>query len=187
MKSLLALLAATAALALAAPAARARSMPRAPRSRPPRPRRAPAATDSPDGGSQTWVVILAAGVAFVAGAAGARLVSLPRAGRARHDRHERRRVDPAVYKETTRLAWERAASAWDGWGGVLERWLAEATEVMLDNAGVTCGSRVLDVAAGAGGQALAAAERTGPDGIRARHRHRRGAGARSTPRSAGSG
>ena len=73
--------------------------------------------------------------------------------------------DPAVYKETTRLAWERAASAWDGWGGVLERWLAEATEVMLDNAGVTCGSRVLDVAAGAGGQALAAAERTGSDGF----------------------
>ena len=73
--------------------------------------------------------------------------------------------DPAVYKETTRLAWERAASAWDGWGGVLERWLAEATEVMLDNAGVTCGSRVLDVAAGAGGQAIAAAERTGPGGF----------------------
>ena len=65
--------------------------------------------------------------------------------------------DPAVYKETTRLVWERAAAALDGWGGVLERWLAEPTEAMLDHAGVTCGSRVLDVAAGTGGQAIAAA------------------------------
>ena len=48
---------------------------------------------------------------------------------------------------------------------VLECWLEEVTEVMLDAAGVTAGSRVLDVAAGAGGQAAAAAERTGSDGI----------------------
>ena len=46
-----------------------------------------------------------------------------------------------------------------------ERWLAEATELMLDQAGVGPGSRVLDVAAGAGGQTLTAARRTGPDGI----------------------
>jgi ubiquinone/menaquinone biosynthesis C-methylase UbiE len=36
---------------------------------------------------------------------------------------------------------------------------------MLDQAGVGPGSRVLDVAAGAGGQTLSAARRTGPDGI----------------------
>ena len=35
---------------------------------------------------------------------------------------------------------------------------------MLDAAGVTTGSRVLDVAAGAGGQSLAAARRVGPTG-----------------------
>jgi SAM-dependent methyltransferase len=35
---------------------------------------------------------------------------------------------------------------------------------MLDDAGVTTGSRVLDVAAGAGGQTLAAAHRAGPSG-----------------------
>lgn len=35
---------------------------------------------------------------------------------------------------------------------------------MLDAAGVTTGSRVLDVAAGAGGQSLTAARRVGPTG-----------------------
>ena len=49
--------------------------------------------------------------------------------------------------------------------GLYERWLGEATELMLDQAGVGPGSRVLDVAAGAGGQTLTAARRTGPDGV----------------------
>ena len=38
--------------------------------------------------------------------------------------------------------------------GVYEAWLGEATELMLDQAGVGPGSRVLDVAAGAGRQTL---------------------------------
>ena len=46
-----------------------------------------------------------------------------------------------------------------------EQWLGEATELMLDQAGVGPGSRVLDVAAGAGGQTLTAARRTGPEGV----------------------
>ncbi len=67
--------------------------------------------------------------------------------------------DPAAYKETTRKQWQEAADAWDRWGEVIERWLGPATEVMLDMAEVGAGSRVLDVAAGAGGQSLAAARR----------------------------
>jgi ubiquinone/menaquinone biosynthesis C-methylase UbiE len=72
--------------------------------------------------------------------------------------------DPVVYKETTRRQWQDAAAAWDRWSEVLERWLGPATEVMLDLAGIRQGSRVLDVAAGAGGQSFAAARRTGPGG-----------------------
>jgi SAM-dependent methyltransferase len=72
--------------------------------------------------------------------------------------------DPASYKDTTRAQWEEAAAAWHAWGPTLEEWLGEATELMLDAAGVTTGSRVLDVAAGAGGQTLAAARRVGPSG-----------------------
>jgi SAM-dependent methyltransferase len=67
--------------------------------------------------------------------------------------------DPAAYKETTREQWQDAAEAWHRWGPALETWLGEATEMMLDLAGVGPGSRVLDVAAGAGGQTLAAARR----------------------------
>lgn len=72
--------------------------------------------------------------------------------------------DPAAYKSTTRAQWEEAAAAWHAWGPTLEEWLGEATTLMLDAAGIHRGSRVLDVAAGAGGQSLAAARRVGPDG-----------------------
>jgi SAM-dependent methyltransferase len=72
--------------------------------------------------------------------------------------------DPQLYKTTTRQQWEDAAEAWHRWGPTLETWLGAATERMLDAARVTTGTRVLDVAAGAGGQSLAAARRTGPTG-----------------------
>lgn len=69
--------------------------------------------------------------------------------------------DPALYKEATRAQWDDAAEAWRRWGPFLERWLGEATELMLDLAGVDASSRVLDIAAGAGGQTVAAARRAG--------------------------
>jgi ubiquinone/menaquinone biosynthesis C-methylase UbiE len=68
-------------------------------------------------------------------------------------------LDARAYKETTRQQWQSAAEAWHRWGPTLESWLGEATEHMLDAAGVGPGARVLDVAAGAGGQSLAAARR----------------------------
>jgi SAM-dependent methyltransferase len=72
--------------------------------------------------------------------------------------------DPNQYKVSTRQQWEDAAEAWHRWGPTLEAWLGESTERMLDAAGVTTGSRVLDVAAGAGGQSIVAAKRVGLDG-----------------------
>ncbi|HEC11152.1 MAG TPA: class I SAM-dependent methyltransferase [Acidimicrobiales bacterium] len=72
--------------------------------------------------------------------------------------------DPEQYKRTTRSQWEDYAAGWAAWAPLLESWLGDATETMLDMAGVGAGSRVLDVAAGAGGQSLAAARRVGPDG-----------------------
>jgi len=72
--------------------------------------------------------------------------------------------DPITYKNTTHAQWQAAASAWNHWGPLIERWLGDATETMLDLAGIHSGSRVLDVAAGAGGQTLAAARRVGPSG-----------------------
>jgi ubiquinone/menaquinone biosynthesis C-methylase UbiE len=72
--------------------------------------------------------------------------------------------DPRQYKTTTRAQWQEAAEAWHRWGPTIEDWLGPATERMLDAAGVMAGSRVLDVAAGAGGQSLTAAIRVGPAG-----------------------
>jgi SAM-dependent methyltransferase len=72
--------------------------------------------------------------------------------------------DPQAYKTTTRQQWQDAAGAWHRWGPTIEDWLGRATEQMLDAAGVTTGHRVLDVAAGAGGQTLVAARRVGPTG-----------------------
>ena len=72
--------------------------------------------------------------------------------------------DPEKFRQTTRAQWESAAEAWDRWAPLLSRWLGPATETMLDMAGVRGGSRVLDIAAGAGEQTLTAARRTGPAG-----------------------
>lgn len=69
--------------------------------------------------------------------------------------------DPVAYKATTHKQWDSAAEAWHRWGPILEEWLGDATELMLDLASIGPGSRVLDVAAGAGGQTIAAARRAG--------------------------
>lgn len=72
--------------------------------------------------------------------------------------------DADRFRQATRAQWEAAADAWNRWSPFLSRWLGPATETMLDLAGVRPGSRVLDVAAGAGEQTLVAARRTGPRG-----------------------
>jgi SAM-dependent methyltransferase len=60
--------------------------------------------------------------------------------------------------------WDQAAASWNAHGPQIRAWLSRATEAMLGMAGVGPGSRVLDVAAGAGDQTLAIAERVGPTG-----------------------
>jgi SAM-dependent methyltransferase len=72
--------------------------------------------------------------------------------------------DPVGYKRSTRDQWQAAAAAWRRWQPVIDGWLREGTDLMLDLAQVQAGDRVLDVAAGAGGQSFAAARRVGPKG-----------------------
>ena len=100
--------------------------------------------------------------------------------------------DPDAYKKTTTQQWQEAAAAWHRWGPTLEKWLGEATDLMLDLARIGEGSRVLDVAAGAGGQSLTAARRVGTERLRAGDRHcrqlarvRRSGGARRRSRQRG--
>ncbi|MCR8960336.1 methyltransferase domain-containing protein [Variovorax sp. S2] len=70
----------------------------------------------------------------------------------------------AAFKTTTRAQWQAAAEAWHRWGPFLGRWLGDATETMFDLARIGPGSRVLDVAAGAGEQSIGAARRAGASG-----------------------
>ncbi|MES2154586.1 MAG: methyltransferase domain-containing protein [bacterium] len=72
--------------------------------------------------------------------------------------------DAETYKATTKTQWEKAAEPWSRWGPTLHTWLGPATQQMLDMAGLRPGGAVLDVAAGAGEQTLAAARRVGPTG-----------------------
>jgi SAM-dependent methyltransferase len=68
------------------------------------------------------------------------------------------------FKAATRDQWERAAPGWNDHTPQIRAWLRTATDAMLEMAGVKQGSRVLDVAAGAGDQTLDIAERVGPEG-----------------------
>ncbi|MBT2323284.1 methyltransferase domain-containing protein [Variovorax paradoxus] len=73
--------------------------------------------------------------------------------------------DAAAFKTTTRAQWQAAAEAWHRWGPFLGDWLGEATETMFELARIIGpGSRVLDVAAGAGEQSISAARRVGEGG-----------------------
>lgn len=72
--------------------------------------------------------------------------------------------DAEKYKQTTLQQWNSAAEAWHRWGPLLSRWLGPATDTMLDMCNITQGSRVLDVAAGAGDQTVVTARRVGNSG-----------------------
>jgi ubiquinone/menaquinone biosynthesis C-methylase UbiE len=72
--------------------------------------------------------------------------------------------DAAAFKTTTRAQWQAAAEAWHRWGPFLGDWLGEATATMFDLARIGPGSRVLDIAAGAGEQSISAARRVGESG-----------------------
>ncbi len=77
---------------------------------------------------------------------------------------DRPAFDAAEFKTTTRAQWQAAADAWHNWGPFLGQWLGPAIGRMFDLAHVETGHRVLDVAAGAGEQSIAAARRVGPNG-----------------------
>ncbi len=72
--------------------------------------------------------------------------------------------DAEKYKNTTHDQWQAAAEAWYQWSPTLKQWLGNATDKMLDMAGIAAGHRVLDIAAGAGEQSITAAKKVGPSG-----------------------
>jgi SAM-dependent methyltransferase len=69
-----------------------------------------------------------------------------------------------AFKRATLTQWDKAARGWNDHTPQIRAWLRTATDAMLAMAGVAPGSRVLDIAAGAGDQTLDIAERVGPRG-----------------------
>jgi ubiquinone/menaquinone biosynthesis C-methylase UbiE len=63
-----------------------------------------------------------------------------------------------------RNTWDAAAPGWAKWEQRFSAGLADATDALLDMAGIKPGMRVLDLACGAGSQTLRAASRVGPTG-----------------------
>jgi len=60
--------------------------------------------------------------------------------------------------------WDAAAEGWDRHTPMLGEWLLDATTALLDATRIEPGSRVLDIAAGAGDQTVHIARRVGPGG-----------------------
>jgi cyclopropane fatty-acyl-phospholipid synthase-like methyltransferase len=72
--------------------------------------------------------------------------------------------DTDAYKKAVTEEWGRAAKGWHDWIPEINEWLENATDQMLDAAQVAHGHKVIDIAAGDGGQSIAAAQRVGPQG-----------------------
>lgn len=72
--------------------------------------------------------------------------------------------NPGEYKAVTRDQWNTSGAGYNAWGGTLRKLVHPAGERMMDLAGLTAGSKVLELAAGSGEQTLQLAARVGPGG-----------------------
>lgn len=72
--------------------------------------------------------------------------------------------DTKAFKIAVREQWDRSADGWNDHTSEIRTWLRQASDAMLDMAGIVPGASVLDVAAGAGDQTLDIAQRIGPQG-----------------------
>jgi ubiquinone/menaquinone biosynthesis C-methylase UbiE len=73
--------------------------------------------------------------------------------------------DTQAFKTAVREQWDRSADGWNDHTSEIRSWLRQASDAMLDMAGIVPGASVLDVAAGAGDQTLDIAKRIGPQGL----------------------
>jgi len=67
-------------------------------------------------------------------------------------------------KEKQHKSWSMVAPGWDKYDPLMRAWAAPLTERMIALSAIRDGSRVLDIACGAGEPALTIAERVGPGG-----------------------
>ena len=77
---------------------------------------------------------------------------------------ESKTIDAAQFREGQQQQWDKASSAWKKYSDFIDENAKHISERLVDLAGVTAGSRVLDVAAGYGEPSLTAARAAGPEG-----------------------
>ncbi len=68
------------------------------------------------------------------------------------------------YREISRKQWEQTAAGWHKWTTLLANFTDPATTKMFEFAGITAGSRVLDIASGDGSHSIKAAQLVGDSG-----------------------
>ncbi|TML34524.1 MAG: methyltransferase domain-containing protein [Actinobacteria bacterium] len=73
-------------------------------------------------------------------------------------------IDAVAFRDGQRDQWNTAATGWRKWNEFIDRATGAINNRLVELAGVTPGSRVLDVAAGYGEPSLTAARVVGPEG-----------------------
>ena len=77
---------------------------------------------------------------------------------------ESKTVDAAEFRDGQKQQWNKAATGWRKWSELIDNSARQISERMVEVAGVTAGSRVIDIAAGYGEPSLSAARVAGPNG-----------------------
>jgi ubiquinone/menaquinone biosynthesis C-methylase UbiE len=77
---------------------------------------------------------------------------------------ESKALDAAEFRDGQKQQWNKAATGWRKWSELIDSAASGVSEQLVERAGVTAGSRVLDVAAGYGEPSLTAARVAGPNG-----------------------
>jgi len=77
---------------------------------------------------------------------------------------ESKSIDAAEFRGGQQQQWNKAATGWRRWSDLIDNAASHISERLVEQAGVTAGSRVLDVAAGYGEPSLTAARVAGQNG-----------------------
>lgn len=77
---------------------------------------------------------------------------------------ESKTIDAAQFRGGQQQQWNKAATGWRKWSDLIDNAASHISDRLVEQAGVTAGSRVLDVAAGYGEPSLTAARAAGENG-----------------------
>ena len=77
---------------------------------------------------------------------------------------ESKAMDAAAFRDGQQQQWDKASTAWKKYSDFIDENAKHISERLVELAGITAGSRVLDVAAGYGEPSLTAARVAGPEG-----------------------